>query len=233
MGNYLQELAGGNLNLDAKPRARGRDFRPWIVTEVEHTDYNDDTRRYVSLDEVQPDGSRGFSWGIRVPDDLDVKVGDIALLGIDGFNHVGFCLINGTVIRNYDAEDYEREHREMLNRERRRRREFLDANREQWMAVESYLSEQSRARIQYFRDNSTGNFELDGWGYELCIGELTDMLVESNLEETDEIRGSLAYQSCSVNQFDLASALAREVLAGRSIAGTAAGLSPITGNPTY
>ena len=232
MGNLLKELAGGNLNLNARPGARGRDFRPWIVTEVEHTDYNDDTRRYVHLKEIEPNGGRGLSWGTRVDDDLDVKVGDIALLGIDGFNNVGFCLLNGRVIRNMSAEDYEREHKEMIERHDRERQERLDANREEWTAIESYLSEQSRSRLQYFREHSE-NFDRDGWWYELCIGELTDMLVDSELEETDEIKNSLAYQSCSGNQFGMAKALAREILAGGSIAGTVSALSPITGKPNY
>ena len=232
MSDLLKELAGGNLNLDAKP-GQGRRFSAWIVTEVERPNYNNDTRRYVHLDEVESNGSRGFSWGTRVPDDLDVKVGDIALLGIDGFNHVGFCLINGTVIKNFSAEDYERAHKEMVERHERERLERLERNREEWTAIESYLSEQSRARIQYFRENAEGNFDAEGWAYELVIGELTDLLVDSNLEEDETVKSSMAYQACSGNQFGLARALAREILAGGSIVGTVSGLSPITGKPNY
>lgn len=232
MRDVLNELAGGNLNLNAKPGARGRDFRPWIVTEVEHTDYNDDTRRYVTMDEVEPNGDRGYTWGTRVDDDLDVKVGDIALLGIDGFNNVGFCLLNGRVIRNMSAEDYERERREFSERIEREARERLERNREQWEAVESYLSEPVRERIQYFRDNGE-NFEVDGWGYELTIGELTDLFVDSGLEEDETVKSSLAWSCASGNQVGLARALANEILSGNSIAGTAGGLSPITGKAFY
>lgn len=233
MSDTFKEIVG-NLNIYNKHTSEGRprNFKAFIVDSVR----SDSDGNFAGCSEIESyDGSRGWSFGFAVPEGLTVEVGDVGVVGIDGFNHIGFIFINRTVVKNFTTEDYEREHQEFLDDWDRRKRETLEANRAVWEARESYLSKPLRERIQHFRENSEDDFDLEGWGYELVIAELADALVASNLEETDEIKAMDAYSECSGNQFEIARALARFLLEqpGRSLAGTVGGLAPLTGKTFY
>lgn len=221
--HYLEKYTGkGNLHTNNK-RGR-RTFGAWLVIAV-----NDG---HMELAEVESDGSQGWNCTAKIPDGLEVSKGQIALVGTDGFNNLGFLMINGVVVKNFDDAAYDQEHRQFVADMRRKDLERLENNRDLWAVRETYLSEPLRERMDYFRKHGE-DFELNGWGYELTIAELADYLVASGLEETDEIKASEAYSQCSGNQFDMAKALARMVLNGESLAGTVGGLSPITGKAFY
>ena len=210
--NVLKDYAG-DLNIDARG---GRIFRPFIVSD-ERTGT-----------EIVDDGSSG--WSFILPE--DVPLGEVGVVGVDGFNNIGFIFVNGRVLRNMTAEDYIEQTVKLLEDIDRRRHDLLARNRDDWTARESYLSEELRSRLQYFRDHGE-SFELEGWGYELVIAELTDYLVASNLEETADIKEYCEHEGCCGNQYDAASWLAREILAGNSIEATPAALAPLGSGVYY
>jgi hypothetical protein len=108
----------------------------------------------------------------------------------------------------------------------------LEKNRKQYAAWEEALPDWLKARIQRFRDAAGEKFLLEGWGYELMICRLADLIDQGREDEADKLACD---EGASGNQWDCAKALA----AGRKAHGdefavqVPAGLSPITGSADY
>lgn len=108
----------------------------------------------------------------------------------------------------------------------------LEKNRKVYAAHEDALPDWLKARIQRFRDAAGEKFLLQGWGYELMICRLADLLDRGLEAEADKLAGD---EGASGNQWECAKALA----AGRVEHGDGyaalvpAGLSPITGSADY
>lgn len=99
----------------------------------------------------------------------------------------------------------------------------------QW---EDELPDWLKARIQRFRDAGGEKFLLEGWGYELVICRLAD-LMDRGLEADAEKLSS--DEGVTGNQWNCAKALAggRAQHGDGYAAAVPAGLSPITGSADY
>jgi len=108
----------------------------------------------------------------------------------------------------------------------------LEKNRKKYAAQEEELPDWLRARIQRFRDAAGEKFLLSGWGYELVICRLADLMDRGLDSEAEKLAGD---EGASGNQWGCAKALAE----GRREHGDdvavriPAGLSPITGSADY
>lgn len=134
------------------------------------------------------------------------------------------------------TDELVREHEEMLEGFRRREREQLDANRNEWQRREDALPAWLRDRLKGFHQSGGENFELQGWGYELTICEIAILLLENDLD--DDAPAVMAYASehgTTGNQHGMAMALARahRQQPAASMSGTVSALSPLTGNADY
>jgi hypothetical protein len=108
----------------------------------------------------------------------------------------------------------------------------LERNRQRYAEQEAALPEWLQARILRFREGGGEHFLLTGWGYELMICRLADLLDRGLDAEADKLVGD---EGASGNQWDCAKTLAR----GRKEYGDdfgrqlPAGISPITGSADY
>lgn len=125
------------------------------------------------------------------------------------------------------------EHAAFVADSERRRRESLGRNRADWTRRTAELPHWVRERIETFRSRGGEKFELDGWGYELCVAELAVMYAASDGADSEQINDYGAQRGTSGNQHDCAKALARAHLAGQPLAGSVSALSPLTGDAFY
>lgn len=149
-----------------------------------------------------------------------------------GFSQVtGLRDANGWLFRmtNQELADQAREFSENMHR---RQVEDLERNRKRYAEYEAALPEWLQARIKRFRDAAGEKFLLEGWGYELMICRLADLIDRGRVDEADKLACD---EGASGNQWSCAKALA----AGRAEQGddfavrVPAGLSPITGSADY
>ncbi|QNJ57958.1 hypothetical protein SEA_HITTER_61 [Gordonia phage Hitter] len=130
-------------------------------------------------------------------------------------------------------EDLAAESRRQSEDFERRKREQLDAHREEWTAREAELPDWIRARLDNFRTRAgTERFELEGWGYELAIAELAVAYADGNEAEVDRIGEEYG---TSGNQHDMAKLLAKTHAEGgdADIANSVSALAPLTGSADY
>lgn len=132
-------------------------------------------------------------------------------------------------LTDQDLADEAREFSEKMQRDDVVR---LEKNRKKYAAWEDALPPWLKARIQRFRDAAGEKFLLEGWGYELIICRLADLMDQGREEDADKLASD---EGASGNQWSCAKALA----AGRKEHGddfavrVPAGLSPITGSADY
>lgn len=161
-----------------------------------------------------------FGRDIHVGEELWVET--VNLTQITGLRDVTGWLFH---LSNQDLADEAREFSEEMRRKDVVR---LEKNRKKYAAWEEALPDWLKARIQRFRDAAGEKFLLEGWGYELMICRLADLIDQGREDEADKLACD---EGVTRNQWDCAKALA----AGRAEHGdefavaVPAGLSRITG----
>jgi len=199
-----------------------RTVEGFIVTKVED-----------SGDHLTITGDHGWTFG-RSKADLgrDVRVGDELWIETVKLTQItGLCDRTGWLFRltDQDLADQAREFSERLHRDEVVR---LEKNRKQYAEWEDALPDWLQARIRRFREAAGEKFLREGWGYELMICRLADLIDQGREDEADMLACD---EGASGNQWSCAKALA----AGRAEQGddfavrVPAGLSPITGSADY
>jgi hypothetical protein len=131
-------------------------------------------------------------------------------------------------------QQVEDERREMVARHDRERRERYERMRGEWLGRTENLPGWLQVRIEEFRRRGGETFAVEGWGYELAICELAALYDQSpDLADTDAVKAYADREGTSGNQHDCAKYLVTAHRAGQSLAGTPAGLTPVTGDPFY
>jgi hypothetical protein len=115
-------------------------------------------------------------------------------------------------------------HRAQVEEFERRRKDFA--------AQEEALPEWLRARINRFREAAGEKFLLEGWGYELLICCLADLLDRGKKTAATNLARD---EGASGNQWDFATLLvgAHRESGDEGVATVPAGLAPITGSIDY
>lgn len=153
------------------------------------------------------------------------------LLELKDFNDVGGILtMDGRYLMRRSDQYFARKREQHRAEAARRRRELLDANRDDWQAREDALPSWIRARLERFHNAGGEYFALEGWGYELTICELAVIYERNGLVDDDEVSRFAALHATSGNQHDCALALARNKERAASFP---AGMSPLSGDPDY
>lgn len=200
------------------------------------------TPRYLEdivVTEVQSDadsvwitaGCMGFR---RSRTDLgrEIRVGEhLALETVNVSTITGLRDANGWLFHMTD-EDLAADARRFSEDLHRKDVERLEANRKKWTADEAALPDWLKARIQRFRDAAGEKFLLEGWGYELMICRLADLLDRGLEGDADELAKT---EGATGNQWDCAKCLAEvhRTYGEESVAAVPAGLAPITGSVDY
>lgn len=128
------------------------------------------------------------------------------------------------------------EHEAMVAGFRRREEEDLAQHRADWTAREAALPGWLRERLAYFHAKGGRDFELGGWGYELTICEITQILLEHDVDDNGpEVMAYARANGTTGNQHGMAMALAKAHLEDpfATMSGTISALSPISGDPDY
>ncbi|RFZ41358.1 hypothetical protein DAVIS_02627 [Mycobacterium marinum] len=184
-------------------------------------------------DSVQINQSNGWSF-LRSKASLgrEIRVGErLALETVKLTQITGLRDASGWLFRltDQDLADEARKFSEDLHRKDVER---LERNRRLYAEHETNLPDWLKARIRRFREAAGEKFLLEGWGYELMICRLADLLDRGLEDEADKLARD---EGASGNQWDCAKALA----AGRKRHGDEfgsalpAGLAPITGSADY
>jgi len=177
--------------------------------------------------------STGWTF-IRSKSDLgrDITVGETLWQETMQLTHVtGLRDANGWLFRLTD-EDLANESRQFSENMHRKNVVRLEKNRKVYAAQEDALPDWLKARIQRFRDAAGERFLLEGWGYELVVCRLADLIDQGRDDEADKLADE---EGVTGNQWGCAKALA----AGRREHGDAfaenmpAALSPLTGSADY
>lgn len=187
------------------------------------------------------DSGRTFG-GVPEEHFSELHLGELYLVEtVQGSMVVGWAAADGSqedgrrwLWRKSDQQ-LEAEHKTMVEGFERQHREMLEANREDWTRREAALPDWARARLESFRAEAGEKFDIDGWGYELVVSELSVMYVESNLAESEVVTFFARAEGTSGNQHDYAKALARARIEDPEFnsAGTVSALSPLTGSAGY
>ncbi|QDF17505.1 hypothetical protein SEA_PHROSTEDPHLAKE_62 [Gordonia phage PhrostedPhlake] len=160
--------------------------------------------------------------------------GDRFALETVNFSHITGLMDSDGVWRfRMTDEDLAAESRRFSEGFDRRKREQLEAHREEWTALEAQLPDWIRARLDNFRARAGAErFELEGWGYELAIAQLA---VAYDADDQDWIKRLDERLGCSGNQHDMAKILAKGHREGLddSIANSVSALAPLTGSADY
>lgn len=199
-----------------------RKVEDFIVKRVE------DSGDYVALT-----GHHGWTFSkSKAALGREIHVGERLQQETIGFSQVtGLRDVNGWLFHYTDQElaDQTREMTEQMDRDRVVR---LEKNRKQYAAWEADLPAWLKARIQRFRDAAGEKFLLDGWGYELTICRLADLIDQGREGEANKLASD---EGVTGNQWGCAKGLA----AGRREHGdefavlVPAGIAPITGSADY
>lgn len=164
----------------------------------------------------------------------DIKVGDrfiletVQLTRITGMQDP----VTGEWLFHLTDEDLAADHRRFLDDVRRRDAERFELNRKQWAEQEAALPEWLQARIMQYRNAGGERFLVSGWGYELMICRLADLLDRGLEAEADKLACD---EGVTGNQWDCAKALARlrESNGDEVATQLPAGIAPITGSADY
>jgi|SRR5580765_341736 len=209
------------------------------------------TNRYVQQSVVGKIDGNAISdtdgWTANAPEELAriIKVGDPYEIEMVGgpFRPISGWRFRGTWYRHDSDQEIQAERTRWEEERDREHREMLDEHRSEWIGRTEMLPGWLQERIQFFRERGGEYFELNGWGYELCIAELAVLYDKdpnfgpretyTYSDEYEPITEYAKEHGTSGNQHDCARALVLHHRAGNSLAGTVGGLSPITGDAFY
>jgi hypothetical protein len=129
-------------------------------------------------------------------------------------------------LTDQDLADEAREFSEKLRRDDVVR---LEKHRKQYAEQEAALPEWLRARIRRFREAAGEKFLREGWGYELTICRLADLMEQGRDKDADQLASD---EGVTGNQWGCAELLVR---AHREnvVDQVPAGIAPITGSADY
>lgn len=173
----------------------------------------------------------GFGY-VADPEKPMLVIGDAFELETRGASQVTGIRLNGEWIMRKSDEDLAREHEAFRASWKEKQRRTLEANREAWTTRESVLPKWIKDRLDTFHERGGEVFELEGWGYELCIAELAVLYRESDGEESPSVKEYDALHGLSGHQHATARLLAK-VAGDDSLAGTVAALRPLGAHPFY
>ena len=181
---------------------------------------------YVSVDMK---GS-GFAF---LPEIADPKLeaGDQFVLELRGGSQVTGVRLRGVWLMHKSDEQLEREFNAFVEKRKIDQRARWEKNRDKWQAREDALPAWVKPRFATFHEHGGEEFEIDGWEYELVVGELAAMYRESGGEDDATVMEYATLHGTSGNQHDFAKALAKAEDA--SIAETIAALTPLGAHPFY
>ena len=116
----------------------------------------------------------------------------------------------------------------------------MTERRSDWQRRTDDLPDWIRPRITYFLETAGERFELDGWGYELVVAELTVLYFEhgkrylNGFYDTKVIEDYRKEYGVSSNQVEIAKALAiHQIRQPGKMKGTISAMSPVTGSIDY
>ena len=179
---------------------------------------------------ISTTGATGFIIPLT-EDTRQIRVHGTYLLELKDFNDVGGILtMDGRYLMRRSDQYFERQREQHRVEAARRRRELLEANRDDWQARETSLPAWIRGRLERFHNAGGDYFAEEGWGYELTICELAVIYERNGLVDDDEVARFASLHGTSGNQHQCALALARNKDQAASLP---AGLSPLSGDPDY
>lgn len=201
---------------------RRRDLEEHVVRAV--TDRGDSW-------EFSTESSLGF---IRSKNDVprEFKPGDTFELETVNLSQITGMRADGEWIFRMTDEDLAAQARKWSEDYERRLSEELDANHRKYSRWESDLPPWLQARVQRFHKAGGVDFKREGWGYELVICQLADLLDQGRDDDADKLADE---RGASGNQYGCAKALAalRKTEGDEVGVLLPAGLSPITGSVDY
>lgn len=181
-------------------------------------------------DNVTINQSNGWSFH-RSKADLGREIVDgesLALETVKLTQITGLRDVNGWLFRltDQDLADESREFSEQLRRDETIR---LEKNRKLYADQEAALPEWLGDRIRRFRAAAGEKFLREGWGYELMICRLADLMEQGLEDDAEQLASS---EGATGNQWDCAKLLVRAHREDVSDQ-VPAGLAPITGSADY
>lgn len=198
--------------------------------KISDASYTDRNHEVITIKRVDP-STRGEEYctvtttnnsGFGVPlMHTALRVGGEYTLECKGFNSIAGLLENGNYLFRRTDEYFTRQHEEFQADHARRQRENLEKNRDDYRRRENLLSSPWKSRLARFHEDPT--FELEGWGYELVICELGQLMASGDEEA---VQAYADREGVSGNQYGCAKALA-ERLNREDFHRVPAGLAPL------
>lgn len=191
------------------------------------------------LEHVSADGNlveiRHAGWGFATPDipaEFLHMVEPGVMVTFESINNavVGMSIGGMWLYRKTDHE-VAVERARFREQAAERQRAQLEEHRERYMAREAGLPDWIRARIESFHETGGETFELEGWGYELCIAELAVLYVESGGSDSERVKAFAEMLNTSLHQHNVAKTLAQHHT--ENMAGTPSALTPLGIDPGY
>lgn len=176
------------------------------------------------------------SWGfVRSKSDLgrELRAGDTFVLETVNISMITGMQMAGVWLFHLTDEDLAQQAREQSAAFERQLSEELDRNHRKYAKWEAELPGWLRARIERFHAAAGDKFKREGWGYELVICRLAELLEQGREPDADALASELG---ATGNQWGCAKAIAegRKGILGDTVAVTLpAGLAPITGSADY
>jgi hypothetical protein len=179
---------------------------------------------------VQCQSSSGFSFKPEV-EQPQLEAGDQFVLELRGGSQVTGVRLRGVWLMHKSDEQLQREHDAFVEKRMIDQRARWVKHRDEWQRREDALPEWVKPRFATFHEHGGEEFEIDGWEYELVVGELAAIYRESGGEDNASIMEYANLHGTSGNQHDFAKALAKTEDA--SVAETIAALTPLGAHPFY
>jgi len=180
--------------------------------------------------------STGFGVSFEVGGYL--PVGTEFVMETKGFSQITGFLIDDVWHGRKSDQDLAAEHEQFkADRLIKQEAEWAE-HHEDWQEREEALPSWLRERFDTFHEKGGHNFEIDGWAYELIVGELAAMFSNTPTDQWEEDAALNEYATkngISGNQWGFAKMLATAHANDptESMAETPGALTPITGDAFY
>ena len=136
-------------------------------------------------------------------------------------------------------EELEQQHQDYVSNWQKEKQATLEKHREEWTRREADLLPELRSRLENFREKSGGAFDVEGWGYELCVCELAQIYLNGlqrfgKIQEDEHVAAYGAEHGTSGSQHEYAKALAKVLLdRPEEVGQTISALAPLGSGPYY